>query len=247
MAAPMTVQRFLDRFRNYRGLAHQEEAVRLLHQAIARGDAPGAVLAEDAAWAVRFSAAAAPPAAPSWPRELNPAGPKEAGMVGPSRSALMNSGDSYLLVNDREQTMEAFDGTGRSLWKIPALARGQFGDSTWDVTNSDTPPGLYRIGKIHRDYDLHGANPAFDRTLRSYGWYSFDLVELENQEARYGRAGMMIHGGGSGNGWPGAWLPRQRLLPTFGCVRCHNIDLRDRILPLCSKGTVYVGVWQEKP
>ena len=78
------------------------------------------------------------------------------------------------------------------------------------------------------------------------GWYSFDLVELENQEAKFSRAGIMVHGGGSNCGWPGAWEPRQTLFPTQGCVRVHNIDLKDKILPLVSKGTVYVGVFQEQ-
>jgi hypothetical protein len=80
----------------------------------------------------------------------------------------------------------------------------------------------------------------------SFGWYSFDLVELERQEARYGRGGVMIHGGGSACGWPGAWWPQQRLFPTHGCIRMYNTDLRDKLLPLTSKGKVYVGVFQEK-
>lgn len=87
--------------------------------------------------------------------------------------------------------------------------------------------------------------PCLARTLMAYGWYSFDMVELENQEAGNGRAGIMTHGGGSANGWPGAWAPRQPLVPTHGCVRCHNIDLRDKILPLTKQGTVYISVFQE--
>lgn len=59
----------------------------------------------------------------------------------------------------------------------------------------------------------------------------FDLVDLEDQELRYGRAGIMIHGGGAGNGWPGAWQPRQVLLPTYGCIRMHNEDLKSIYCP----------------
>jgi len=89
-------------------------------------------------------------------------------------------------------------------------------------------------------------------------------VELEQQEIKVGRAGIMLHGGGSGCGWPGAWaakqaVPRQPpwptanfivagqqpLLPTLGCIRLHNVDLRDKVLPLYETGTVYVGVFQE--
>ncbi len=56
----------------------------------------------------------------------------------------------------------------------------------------------------------------------------------------------MLHGGGSACGWPGAWAPQQPLHPTLGCIRIHNADLRDRVLPLYRQGTVYVGVFQEK-
>ena len=166
-------------------------------------------------------------------------------MVGPKKPAPVKPGDSYLLVNDRDQDMEAYDHTGKLLWKIPCLARGQGADNVWTKKNSDTPPGLYRIGQIYRDYDQNPSPPQSD-TAMGYGWYSFDLVELENQEAANGRAGIMIHGGGTACGWPGAWAPRQTLHPTLGCIRCHNTDLRERILPLCGKGTVYVGVFQER-
>ena len=37
----------------------------------------------------------------------------------------------------------------------------------------------------------------------------------------------------------------QPLLPTLGCIRLHNVDLRDKVLPLYETGTVYVGVFQE--
>lgn len=176
---------------------------------------------------------------------LDPRGKEEDGMVGPKKTAPVKPGDSYLLVNDRDQDMEAYDHTGKLLWKIPCLARGQGADNVWTKKNSDTPPGLYKIGQIYRDYDKNPSPPQSD-TAMSYGWYSFDLIELEKQEAANGRAGIMIHGGGTACGWPGAWAPRQTLHPTLGCIRCHNTDLRERILPLCSKGTVYVGVFQER-
>jgi hypothetical protein len=175
---------------------------------------------------------------------LDPRGKEEAGLAGPKKPAPVKPGDSYLLVNDRDQDMEAYDHTGKLLWKIPALARGQGADNVWAKKNTDTPPGLYRIGQIYRDFEQNAKPPQSD-TAMSYGWYSFDLVELENQEAANGRAGIMIHGGGTACGWPGAWAPRQTLHPTLGCIRCHNLDLRDRILPLCDTGTVYVGVFQE--
>jgi hypothetical protein len=59
------------------------------------------------------------------------------------------------------------------------------------------------------------------------------------------RDGIMVHGGGSACGWPGAWAPRQALYPTLGCIRLHNQDLRDRILPLLDLGAVWISVLQE--
>ena len=175
---------------------------------------------------------------------LDPRGKEEEGLAGPKIKAPVKPGDSYLLVNDRDSDMEAYDHEGRLLWRVPCLARG-VGGSNWAKRNSDTPPGLYKIGQIYRDYDANPW-PRCSDDAQSYGWYSFDLEELEGQEAVNGRAGIMLHGGGSACGWPGAWAPKQDLYPTHGCVRAHNTDLRDKVLPLCKKGTVYVGVFQER-
>lgn len=169
-------------------------------------------------------------------------------MIGPKKSPRdfgFKEGDSHIVVNDISETAKAYDFTGKLLWEIPALARGQGSDYEFKFTNTDTPPGLYKIGEVYKDYDRVGANPSYDRTLMAYGWYSFDLVELENQENKYGRAGIMIHGGGSACGWPGAWNSNQTLYATHGCVRLKNQDLRDKVLPLTKKGTVYVSVFQE--
>jgi hypothetical protein len=81
--------------------------------------------------------------------------------------------------------------------------------------------------------------------MMSYGWQSYDMVSLDGNEERSGRAGIMLHGGGTGNGWPGAWAARQHLLPTLRCVRIYNIDLRDKVQPLWDQGTVFVSVYQE--
>lgn len=169
-------------------------------------------------------------------------------MIGPKKSPKafgFKQGDYHLVVNDISETAKAFAFDGRLLWELPALARGQGSDIEFRLQKTDTPPGLYRIGRIYRDYEKYGPRPAFDRTLRSFGWYSFDLVELEGQEVRHGRGGIMIHGGGSACGWPGAWSPMQTLYATHGCIRMHNIHLRDELLPLTSSGKVFVSVWQE--
>ena len=166
-------------------------------------------------------------------------------MAGPQKPALVQPGDSYLLVNNRDQDMEAYDHSGQLLWTIPCLARGQGADTDWSHANTDTPPGLYRLGQLYADYEQN-PNPLCSDTAMAYGWYSLDMEELEGQEVAHGRAGIMLHGGGSACGWPGAWAPQQPLHPTLGCIRLHNADLHDRVLPLYRQGTVFVGVFQEK-
>lgn len=169
-------------------------------------------------------------------------------MIGPKKSPHefgFKEGDYHLVINDMSETVKAFAFGGRLLWRLPALARGQGSDLEFRLQKTDTPPGLYHISRVYRDYEKYGSRPAFNRTLRSFGWYSFDMIDLEGQESRYGRAGIMIHGGGSACGWPGAWAPMQRLYATHGCVRMHNIHLRDKLLPLVNSGTVFVSVWQE--
>ena len=156
------------------------------------------------------------------------------------------SGDTHLVVNDAAESLRAFAFGGAQLFTIPALARGQGRENQWTETNTDTPPGLYKIDTIYDDVARVGLSPPYDRTLQSYGWISFDLEELEAQERRHNRAGIMMHGGGSACGWPAAWAPRQPLHPTYGCIRIHNVDLRDRILPLTQTGTVFVSVYQER-
>ena len=201
------------------------------------------VLNQDAAWVQKWNEK---PPEPAWPVVFDPWGPDEKGMVGPKIQIKLGKNDTCIVVNDKTEKMTAYDAYGKKLWSINCLARGQGSDTDWKSNSSDTPPGAYKAGAIYRDYDSYGNSPGYDGTLQSYGWYSIDLVELENQEAVNGRAGIMNHGGGSACGWPGAWAPNQHLYPTLGCVRSYNVDLRDKIIPLCDKGTVYYAVFQEQ-
>jgi len=170
-------------------------------------------------------------------------------LVGPTKKPQdfgFKPGDSHPIVNDRGETLTAFDFNGVKLFTIPCLARGQGADNEWQSPNTDTPPGLYQVGTVWRDYDRLGDHPeVVPHELLPYGWFTFDLIELETQERRYGRAGIAIHGGGSALGHRGCWQPRQELLSTWGCVRCHNADLRNKIIPLVDKGKVFVSVYQE--
>ena len=173
------------------------------------------------------------------------------GLIGPSKTPHdfgFKAGDTHLIVNDQNETLKAFDSDGAQLFSIPCLARGQRGDRDWFTRGSDTPPGLYRLGAIYNDIGQYGAQPTYcNDAMLSYGWLSFDMESLDGNEERAGRAGIMLHGGGTACGWPGAWSPRQELYPTLGCVRLHNIDLRDKILPLTKKGTVFLSCYQEAP
>lgn len=170
-----------------------------------------------------------------------------ANLAGPKKRPDLRPGDHHLIANDAAETLTAYSHDGRRLWQIPCLCRGQGRDAEWNTTGSDTPPGLYLVGQVYRDYE-QDPSATFSADRRAYGWYSFDLLGQEGQEgpsSRYGRDGIMIHGGGSACGWPGAWAPRQELHPTLGCIRLHNADLRDRILPLLGVGRIWVSVYQE--
>ena len=179
---------------------------------------------------------------PIWPK----------GMVGPKIRPPLKAGDHHLIANDINEIITAFTHKGVKLWSVPCLCRGQGKEAEWGRTGEDTPPGLYRINKlgIYKDYETSTSSIYKTANRCAYGWYSFDLVGLEGQEgpdSKPYRDGIMIHGGGSACGWPGAWMPRQTLFATLGCIRMHNQDLRDRILPLVAIGDVYVSVLQEAP
>ena len=170
-----------------------------------------------------------------------------ADMVGPRKAPPLKPGDHHLIADDHAEIMTAYSYAGTKLWTVPCLCRGQGKDAEWNTTGSDTPPGLYKVGKVYRDYEQN-PNPPFTADRRAYGWYSFDLEGLEGQEgpnSKPHRDGIMIHGGGTACGWPGAWAPKQALHPTLGCIRLHNVDLRDRVLPLIASGGVWVSVLQE--
>jgi GH24 family phage-related lysozyme (muramidase) len=171
------------------------------------------------------------------------------GMVGPKMKPDLKPGDHHMIANDINELLTAWTHDGKRLWRIPCLCRGQGGEAEWNRPGTDTPPGLYRINVngIYRDYD-QDPTAKFTPDRRAYGWYSLDLEGLEGQEgptSRPYRDGIMIHGGGSACGWPGAWNPRQELHPTQGCIRLHNQDIRERILPLLGLGTIWISVLQE--
>ena len=179
------------------------------------------------------------PGGPVWP----------AGLVGPAKRPDLKPGDHHLIANGQNGTLTAYSSDGERIWQVPCLCRGQGPAGDWDQAGGDTPPGLYLIGQVYRDWEDDPSPSNQSQQRQAFGWYSFDLIGQEGQEgpgSKWGRDGCMVHGGGTACGWPGAWAPLQELHSTEGCIRCHNQDLRDRLLPLVQMGRIWVSVLQPK-
>ena len=161
---------------------------------------------------------------------------------GPEKKPTLKSGDFHLIVNDEAETIKCFDHTGKLRWTKPALAKGWNGRTTWR-NGGDTPPGLYHLGQ----YFPWTTPPDTAEILAAYGHCCWDMVEMENQENERGRSGICLHGKGS--------KPYQPLTVTSGCVRMHNKDLEDYVLPLTHvyrnnrwtkrNNMVYISVFQD--
>lgn len=234
--APITLAQL---FRYFKGHQYQSAAISELEDDL-KANGYDVALRRDRPWFKTWSQSGKQPA--SMP-----------GMTGPKKRPAdfgFKQGDHHLIVNDANETIKAFSFDGEQLWEVACLARGQGADTSWKRTAEDTPPGLYKIGQVYDDWARYGNHPPNTSEVLAYGWLSFDLIGLEGQEgpgSMYGRDGIMIHGGGTACGYPGAWLPLQPLHTTYGCVRMHNLDLRDKVLPLVKAGTVFVSVYQESP
>jgi hypothetical protein len=156
-------------------------------------------------------------------------------------------GDHHLIANAETKTIKCYDFGGYLHWELPCTADGQ--DPNWRLNSGDTPPGLYKLGEAYRDYDRFAHEPGYppySRELMAFGWASIDMIDLEGNEDNNGRSGIMLHGGGSACGWPGAWDRYQALYPTLGCLRMHNFDVQNSVLPLLKSGTVFVSVIQDE-
>lgn len=172
----------------------------------------------------------------AWPPDL----------VGPLIRPSLAPGDHHLIANDRSETLTAWSHDGHRLWVIPCLCRGRGGDAEWKAPRTDTPPSLYKVGDVWRDYDRIGPDPrVIPAELIPFGWYFLELVDQSDLSRRLGRSGFGIHGGGSGLGSRGSWAAYQTLLPTWGCPRVHNADLHHRIVPLLRSGAIWLSVLQE--
>lgn len=179
---------------------------------------------------------------------LTPA--KETDLVLSAKSTMQEKpdlvpGDYHLVVLDDESkptsSMTCYDSQGNKQWSTSCLARGQ--DANYSVFAGDTPPGVYYLGECWI------ADPGDVKTCKPYGVHCFDLVSEKLGEIGLGREGICLHGGGSALGYPGCNDDYQRLVPTFGCIRMHNGELRDTIYPLwqkteASNNRIWVSVHQ---
>lgn len=151
---------------------------------------------------------------------------------------VMKPNDIHIVLSHARRTAKAFVPGGKLLWKAAALTEGVADDV--DLPGGDTPMGLYKCGLITKTQPDEPAH-----IWASYGPWFIDLIDLENQETGRGRAGIGMHGGGTGLANPLA--DDQPLIATHGCVRWKNGFLRRALIPLVHDvqkqgGTVYVTV-----
>lgn len=155
------------------------------------------------------------------------------------KKAPIKPGDIHLVVADSESKalseMKVFDSEGRVLHNLPCLAKGQTAD--YSIQRGDTPPGLYRIGRLHITQPHESTH-----VWNAFGKYFLDMEGQQQNEEQYGRQGCGIHGGGTGA--PDPLAPYQKLMLTWGCIRVRNADLEKIIIPLYRE-TIAAGktVW----
>ena len=123
--------------------------------------------------------------------------------------------DVHIVVNAKTKKIKFFDANGSMRGMIEAHCIGTGGAYT--VYQGDTPPGLYKCGTP--DDVL-----STDSDKSSYGPWFVPLVEQEGQLSRLGRAGLGVHGGGTGLADP-YYASNQGWVATHGCIRVQNFDL----------------------
>jgi len=124
--------------------------------------------------------------------------------------------DLHFMFHAGSHVLKCHDATGVLRWQVRAIGYGTVGDYT--KIGGNTPPGLYRCGPPQ---EISADDPKKDR----YGPWFVDLEEQEAQESSRSRAGIGVHGGGSGLK-EAYTATRQGWLKTLGCVRLQNEDLR---------------------
>lgn len=142
----------------------------------------------------------------------------------------MKPGDVHLVADRKGRTVSAFGYDGKKLWSLPirleGVAGGTLESPRWNVTNGDTPPGVWKVVRPEKI-------PASDPDARAYGWWYLWLAPVDGAAAKIGDVGIGVHGGGSG--LPDPWAARQGWTRTHGCLRMQNEDLDKTVVPLLKK------------
>lgn len=151
----------------------------------------------------------------------------------------MKEHDLHIVISGTTHKCTVWNKQGSPLFVCEARCDGWEGPG-YDIQNGDTPPGLYEAGLVTW---TQKAEP--NKIWYAYGPVFVDLEELMDQERSRGRAGVGMHGGGSG--LPDPLANRQGWYKTHGCVRFQNQDIvhltKNHIMPCQAKGgTAYVNV-----
>src|SRR5712691_463173 len=130
----------------------------------------------------------------------------------------MHPKDLHLIFTAREETLALYSASGTLLLRHEARNKtvrdGQYGH------DGNCPPGDFALLPPR-----HENTPAFGK------WF-VPIIDAapHGPMARYGRAGIGIHGGGSGLHDP--FAPWQGWVVTEGCIRCLNADLEQIVILL---------------
>jgi hypothetical protein len=151
-------------------------------------------------------------------------------------------GDHHLVIDSPMEIAKIFNFKGDEVQEFRCLPFKQ--GAVWEHRDDDIAPGLYELSLEWNGHDYLGDDPEPNDYGLSRGWFEFKMTRLKKDDDINLAKTYSLCGGGSQNGWPDAWLPRQVLYSSKDCVRMHNVDLRDSILPAVRKGRVFASIYQ---
>jgi hypothetical protein len=137
----------------------------------------------------------------------------------------MKPSDLHAVFNDTTNRLKLFDAAGRLVFQCEArndaVAGPGFGH------NGDCPRGEFILGAPRK------------KGTEAFGAWFIPILDAATggPMAHYGRAGIGIHGGGSG--LPGPFSPRQGWVKTHGCLRVQNNSLAEIVSKV--KGCLAAG------